>query len=310
MEVQGMGKQEEDVLKKYYCETPNKDDLFAVLILTTATVELYDYILGRESAHPDCMHWSSALWKLASKAARQYPDHFRSHKKLGEAIRATAKLCACRILVQQPLLIGEQLVEVMDRLEYDRSLEDDEVLVILASYFGDSAYASNLLKRHAWTIPFVPYYLLALDCLQEVPILLLQAGDVALVVQALRMGKKGEDLLRRLASQSAGHRDALVLVWPSKMKEVLAVRTLRSNSSPPLPCTSYECPITLEPCVDPVVASDGHTYERDALMNLFMHAPCAHAAGPLPVIRSPMTRQRLLVMAYPNSDLSSICPWG
>ena len=298
--------EEEDVLKTYYSQTSNKDDLFAILTLTKGTVRLYDHILESEcSAYENCLDWSSTLWKMASKAAMHYTDHFRNHEKLRETIRNTAMVCACILLAGKPLLLGENLIEIMDRLEYDRSIEDDDVIVLLATYFGESVHASNLLERHAWSIPFVPYYLAALDSLRTVPLLLLQAGDVALVVQALRMGEKGEELLCRLASHSTKHRDTLLRVWPSKMREVLGVRTLRSNSSPLLPCTTYECPITLEPCVDPVLASDGHTYERDALLNLFMHASRAHSMGALPVIRSPMTRQRLLVMAHPNRDLPS-----
>ena len=46
----------------------------------------------------------------------------------------------------------------------------------------------------------------------------------------------------------------------------------------------YTCPITLESCAEPVVASDGHTYERMAIVR--------HMLAPGQTL-SPMTRERL-----------------
>lgn len=54
------------------------------------------------------------------------------------------------------------------------------------------------------------------------------------------------------------------------------------------------CPITLDRCVHPVVASDGHTYERDALLRLM--AEGGEAVHPL----SPVTREPLLPFLYRN----------
>ena len=53
-----------------------------------------------------------------------------------------------------------------------------------------------------------------------------------------------------------------------------------------------ECPITLEPCVDPVVASDGHTYERAAILQVIADTAC-----------SPLTRARLDERVVPNKAL-------
>ena len=53
------------------------------------------------------------------------------------------------------------------------------------------------------------------------------------------------------------------------------------------------CPITLQPCVHPVVASDGHTYERDALLE---HLARNGA-------RSPVTREPLEYHLYANRAL-------
>lgn len=52
----------------------------------------------------------------------------------------------------------------------------------------------------------------------------------------------------------------LKLQWPQRVREVL------KEPVPAQSITDVTCPITLTECVYPVVASDGHTYERDALM--------------------------------------------
>ena len=54
--------------------------------------------------------------------------------------------------------------------------------------------------------------------------------------------------------------------------------------------TTVECPITLQPCVDPVVASDGHTYERDAILKHMLQNGLV----------SPLTRQALEGRLVPN----------
>ena len=54
--------------------------------------------------------------------------------------------------------------------------------------------------------------------------------------------------------------------WPARVR---AMHPVEVEPVPPV-CASenahYECPITLEACVHPVVASDGRVYERDAIM--------------------------------------------
>ena len=71
--------------------------------------------------------------------------------------------------------------------------------------------------------------------------------------------------------------------WPGM---VALVMNLEDRT---VPKTSYCCPITLEPCVHPVVASDGHTYERNALLTHMTN----HTT-------SPITRQNLLPLLYDN----------
>lgn len=64
-----------------------------------------------------------------------------------------------------------------------------------------------------------------------------------------------------------------------------------------VPTTTYECPITREPCVDPVIASDGHTYERDAILQHLMRDRT-----------SPLTRAPLHPAVVPNVALQERYP--
>ena len=80
--------------------------------------------------------------------------------------------------------------------------------------------------------------------------------------------------------------DILVSLWPDTLHPILY-----SGSPCPalVPITSYCCPITLCECTDPVVASDGHTYERDAILRILL------TTG-----ESPITRAQLDFRVAPN----------
>jgi hypothetical protein len=68
----------------------------------------------------------------------------------------------------------------------------------------------------------------------------------------------------------------------------------------------FICPITLEMMNNPVVASDGHSYEADSLRDLF---DSARRSGTTP--RSPTTRDALMPYAVPNHNLrSAIQEWA
>ena len=57
----------------------------------------------------------------------------------------------------------------------------------------------------------------------------------------------------------------------------------------------YLCPITCEVMEDPVIAEDGQTYEREAI------ATWVASAG-----TSPMTRQRMANMFFPNRSIKGL----
>lgn len=76
--------------------------------------------------------------------------------------------------------------------------------------------------------------------------------------------------------------------WPERVAEVL------NQPVPTTPLTTdHCCPITHAPMVAPVVASDGHTYERDALLRHLVRNGN----------RSPMTRSPLSYHLYANRAL-------
>ena len=81
---------------------------------------------------------------------------------------------------------------------------------------------------------------------------------------------------------------ALWRAWPQQVADILNAPPQRTQ-----PVTTHACPITLEACVYPVVASDGHTYERDALMkHMALHGSV-----------SPMTKETLDFGIYDNRAL-------
>lgn len=82
--------------------------------------------------------------------------------------------------------------------------------------------------------------------------------------------------------------DDLVVTFPQLVSTWPTLFGIRNG--PPV-CT-HACPITLEECSDPVLASDGHTYERDAIMNVLARSR-----------RSPMTREWLDLRVRSNVDL-------
>lgn len=77
--------------------------------------------------------------------------------------------------------------------------------------------------------------------------------------------------------------------WPSKVASSLDQMSDEESEEGTL---ELECPLTLAPCVHPVVASDGHVYERDAIVRYMASFADDDA-------RSPLTRQPLEYHLYP-----------
>ena len=89
-------------------------------------------------------------------------------------------------------------------------------------------------------------------------------------------------------------RDRLHTLWPTRCAAAMGLTMEQDEHQRRAAATAYECPITLQGCIHPVVASDGHTYERDALLR-FM------AQHDVPV--SPVTKGRITFLLYENYAL-------
>lgn len=124
---------------------------------------------------------------------------------------------------------------------------------------------------------------------------MLESSPVCMVLELQRM-----DALKRFRDQVKKYNDALGMpgsvqdrvchdiililerIWPSKMKSSVGGEATTTTMS------LHSCPITLERCNDPVIASDGHIYERDAIM--------CHMTSSM---RSPLTRESLKPILFP-----------
>ena len=108
--------------------------------------------------------------------------------------------------------------------------------------------------------------------------LLARHGGTHFVLRLLEH-PRGESVLRHAESRmSPADADALCALWPERLAPLLGRPPSARAAAPDAP----ECPITLAPCVDPVCASDGYVYERDAILTHIANGGA-----------SPMTRAEL-----------------
>jgi hypothetical protein len=119
---------------------------------------------------------------------------------------------------------------------------------------------------------------------------LLDTSNVALVVEWEKCGK-----LPSLIHASQTHRTTewravrglLRHLYPARVRLALNEAHVAPPDADRTECT---CPITLERIVNPVILSDGHTYERDAIMRHFASSGFV----------SPLTRQRVAPYVFSN----------
>jgi hypothetical protein len=155
------------------------------------------------------------------------------------------------------------------------------------------------LARPTWPLGFGPLLAAMLRTTSVELVLRLHArGKLEGLVRAAHIHVVGAGLHGRAWRDV---RAALHRAWPGKVAAVLAAvgwaaekeeegeRAKEAEGRGDGCC----CPITLQPCVHPVVASDGHTYERDALLE---HLARSGA-------RSPVTREPLEYHLYANRAL-------
>lgn len=132
------------------------------------------------------------------------------------------------------------------------------------------------LARHAWPAPFGPLVAAMLG-----------GTSVELVVRLHAASRLVP--LCHAANEHVADGGAHALAWRA-VRAHLRRHWPRVDQESDASHSAHVCPITLHPCIDPVVASDGHTYERDAIVE--------HMARNGLV--SPTTREPLEYHLFPN----------
>ena len=115
---------------------------------------------------------------------------------------------------------------------------------------------------------------------------IVEAAGTSFLVVLARHPKQAEvtAAVRRLARKVDGFEERVTPLWPRWVANVLEKEVAPDCVRDRDRVRDRECPITLETCEDPVLASDGVVYERDAILHyLVLNSP----------MRSPMTRQPL-----------------
>lgn len=103
-------------------------------------------------------------------------------------------------------------------------------------------------------------------------------------------------LCREVKKQKHGFRESHYAKWQLEVKAKLP---LSGRDEPP---NELLCPITCDVMIDPVVAADGHTYEREAIEEWFSH----FQQGQSP--RSPKTNETIETrLLFPNHAIRSQC---
>lgn len=138
------------------------------------------------------------------------------------------------------------------------------------------------LARHGWKTRYSGFLRHMLD-----------GPSVQLVVELQRTGRL-EPLIRKAFDPNLENHEGsewhvirrlLRKQWPARVRAVLKEGDLDECA-----VTMQTCPISLHPMRHPVVASDGHTYERDVLLEHLVRGGMV----------SPITRQPLLYILFPN----------
>jgi hypothetical protein len=167
------------------------------------------------------------------------------------------------------------LLALADLLRIDREarfrLENGANAVLLLLSDGNDAkehaHGCNVLMRCLDATPDLVVHAPALAKVMDVlvddgvplpfaPRLARKAGT-PLLLALLRLGAEPKRLAQVFGPD-------LVALWPRRFGEAAAE----------WPPTTHCCRLTHKACVDPVVASDGHTYERDAILPVLLrHGP-------------------------------------
>jgi hypothetical protein len=190
------------------------------------------------------------------------------------------------------ILLVHPLISASVRLLYDNNNANSDLHINAAVKFltcCSSVVETNVLlisdiiylSRHGWVDEYATLLLH-----------MVSGTSVQFVVELERTGRLSsllEEVSRRVDDESSHNQSvwikiqsALQNIWPARMSFAAEITSCAK--------TQAICPITLHTMVHPVVASDGHTYERDAIMELFVKFDGV----------SPMTKQRLDYHLFKN----------
>lgn len=202
--------------------------------------------------------------------------------------RVVALLVGRGSFVEEVVLAEDVFVALVRRVVHNRGLEEEDAVHLETLVARNAALRSGRYARETvqlWKTEWGAH-------LGRLVALLLDTPCVCFVVYLDRI-RQLTPLVHRAATHTAPHWDLvrarLRAAYPARVDEILDARDVHT------PATEATCPITLAPMAFPVVASDGHTYERDALL--------AHLVRNGFV--SPLTRAALLGEVYPNYALHS-----
>jgi len=228
-----------------------------------------------------------------SDEARECLDEYHLFRKVagrfGES-PSTVSYCICPFVENQCMWAPTTLVLPVSHwvcCNYDR--EDYQVKLLMASFpplFLPLMIPSLVvLVKRIWRWGPVDWSPVLASCLRGPSVELVLRLEAENALQPLVSRCKAECMQLEAAGAASipsswkEVKAHLERHWPGRTKDT----TDRSVSLP-----SQECPITLSPIVDAAVASDGHVYERDAIL--------LHMSKDM---RSPLTRETLSYSLFP-----------
>lgn len=260
---------------------------------STDVAPVVSFLVDHHLAH-DAAEWPSDMWNVLEYGVCVHPSLYTRDSVRKRILNEIALRPPMTVDSRQRMLfLANEL-----RADDDPSFDVEMILQLLRDGVRDARGGLALLQRHVVPALYAPSLLDAIDTLEsnhvELPTNLVYVLSTSLPVRCVREGR--EDLLRRLTLHTAETTTLLVSLWPRMLSQVTGLPLVVAST----PVTSVECPITMEPCVDPVVASDGHTYERDAILTLLSRSDRP---------QSPLTRQPLNDIVVPNRALATVHPF-
>lgn len=227
--------------------------------------------------------WATREWNLMHRATKLFPQAYMNpdaHEHVWTAINS---------LHNVPRDAHTHVVNLANMLEVDRSIRfcmNDGPNRMLQLTMDDASFCKpilTILQRCAVhsinALVYAPSLIHVLSCLlrngHDVPFTRDLVEHSCFTVRLVReCGENFNEIVQclwELPSWDDNVRNMFKSTWPSRICDAIG------QSCNPMYVTtsmmlSYTCPLTRSECKDPVVASDGHTYERDAVLPLIVES--------------------------------------